>query len=558
MRFPKLPILMLLLLTLAAPAWCGKIVGSVRDSGTRKTLAEIVVRAYAAGRSLAQTASTDNDGVFAMSDLPPGRYAVCVGVRNDSRPQVAWVAVPEDGEAEVHFGLARSIEVEGDSWLQERPVFYQSFTASGLGVTSLKLKAFGPWRTVKAQMLDGDGISGTPIGPSRTTVRFGDEREAAVFWSGGELPTVPGKAYTFKMSAERGEPWIPGVAGRGDVYPLGKAYFGSEPRPLSDLGFTICEEKDNLGTSYAVSPGRRARLVRAVGQTFVARGKNILFASAFVSRATPYAAYVRFSIHENGPGGRQIGPSKGTSIGADTAVAWLPEEVNVTPGKTYYLHIESYEGGRFHAYEEPDAYAKGGAYNDAVLDRKYDLAAWISGELSESEQTRLFRHPKSVTAVPLANPSFENGLKGWTLTRDCGRAVECDGGIIPAWGAKMFGWTNKGAGEGWRTVVYQTAKVAKGRRYCFSGSVYTDHVGGRSCDQRVRLVANPAGKPDFAGGSITSSQWYATEGEWRRGSVEFTAQADVITVGFELDQLQNRDVCNLYADGAHLEQIAEE
>jgi len=557
MRFTKLVILVFLSVTLAAPACCGRIVGSVRDSRTKKPFELVTVRAYAAGRSLCHAALTDNDGSFAISDLPPGRYAVCIGVRNDSRPQVASVVVPGDGEAEVHFGLAPSIEVEGDSWLQGYPAFYQSFTASGLGVTNLEVKAFGPWQAVKVQMLEGDGTSGKPIGPSRTTVRFGDEREAAVFWSGGELPTVPGKSYTFKMSPERGGTWIPGVAGRGDVYPLGKAYFGSEPRPLSDLGFAVCEEKDNLGAGYAVSAGQRAMLVRAVGQTFVARGRNILFASASLSRATPYAAYARFSIHENGPGGRQIGPSKGTSIGADTAVAWLPGEVNVTPGKSYYLHIESCDGGRFHVYEELDAYARGGAYNDAVMDRKYDLAAWIAGEPSESNQAQLFRHPKSLAVVPLANPSFESGLKGWTPTRDCGKVVECDGGIIPAWGTKMFGWTNKGAGQDWSTIIYQNAKVTKGKRYCFSGSVYTDHVGGRSSDQKVRLVANPAGKPDFTNESMTSSQWYATEGQWRRGSVEFTARADTITVGFELEQRWSLDVCSLYVDGAHLDQIEE-
>lgn len=200
MRFLKLVILVFLSVALAAPACCGRIVGSVWDSRTKKPFELVTVRAYAAGRSLCRAALTDNDGKFAISDLPPGRYAVCIGVRNDSRPQVASVVVPEDGEAEVHFGLAPSIEVEGDSWLQGYPAFYQSFTASGLGVTNLEVKAFGPWQAVKVQMLEGDGTSGKPIGPSRTTVRFGDEREAAVFWSGGELPTVPGKSYTFKMS----------------------------------------------------------------------------------------------------------------------------------------------------------------------------------------------------------------------------------------------------------------------------------------------------------------------------------------------------------------------
>jgi hypothetical protein len=66
-----------------------------------------------------------------------------------------------------------------------------------------------------------------------------------VFWSGGEIPTTPGKAYTLKLSADKAMTWIPAMAGRGNVYPLGQAYFGSEARPFYDLGFMLGEENDN-------------------------------------------------------------------------------------------------------------------------------------------------------------------------------------------------------------------------------------------------------------------------------------------------------------------------
>jgi hypothetical protein len=469
---------------------------------------------------------------------------------------VASVVVPSDGKVEIRFAPSPSVEVEGDSWVQGYPVFYQSFRASGLGITAVKLKAFGPARTVRVQILEGEGPGGKTVGPSRTTTQFGYEGETAVYWSGTEVPTVPGRMYTLKLSAESGEVWIPGVAGRGDVYPLGKAYFGDEARPYSDLGFAVCEENDNLRTSYGVSAGRRAIFVRAVGQTFIARSKNILYASAVLEDAVKKSVYVRFSIHENGPGGKQIGPSKGTRVARDAAVSWLPGEVNVIPGKTYYLHVESYDGNRFYAFEELNPFADGTAFNDAVSDSRYDLAGWVAGEITDSDQKALFRHPKSIAEVPLVNPSFEQGIKGWALTQNIGKVVQCDAGVIPPWGNSMFGWTNKGKGENSRTIIYQTVNVVKGRRYSFSGSVYTDHVGGRSSDQRIRLVVNPYGKPVFTNDVVTSSQWYATEGKWCRGSLEFIAQSDVIVVGFEFEQRWSLESCSLYVDGAYLEQIA--
>jgi len=545
------------LLAAVGQAYCGKITGLVIDRQTKKPLSQVAVCAYAEGRSLCNLAASDNDGRFEIGDLPAGRYSVCVGQTENSRPVVTSAVVPASGEVEIRFVLSPSIEVEGDSWLQGYPVFYQSFCASGLGITTVKLKAFGPGRVVHVQVLEGEGTSGRPIGPARTTVSFGGEGETAVYWSGGEVPTVPGNAYTLKLSAEPGEVWIPGVAGRGDVYPLGKAYFGTEARPHSDLGFAICEENDGLSTSYAVSAGRRTILARAVGQTFVARSRNILYASAVLTDATPRAVYVRFSVHENGPGGRQIGPSKGTRVAPNAVVSWLPGEVKVTPGKTYYLHIESFDGSRFYAFEELNPYAKGMAFNDAVGDPKYDIAGWIAGEISQADQEALFRHPKSIAKLALANPSFEQGMNGWALTKNIGAVVGCDGGVIPAWGSLMFGWTNRGQGENSRTVIYQVVKVVKGKHYSFSGSVYTDHVGGRSSDQRIRLVVNPHGKPEFGNEVITSSQWYATEGEWRRGSVEFKAEADTVVVGFEFEQRWSLDLCSLYVDGAYMEQIAE-
>ncbi len=300
----------------------GAITGSVAKRETAASLSGVVVKACPEGRAFCTSVISEQDGRFRIDDLSGGLYSVFVGASRSSRPQVVSVTVAPVGQAQVDFRLGPSVEVEGDSWVQPYPVFYQSFRATGLGITNLVLKGYGPERAVHVQVLEGEGITGKPIGPSRRTIPFGGEDDAAVFWSGGEIPTTPGKAYTLKLSADKAMTWIPAMAGRGNVYPLGQAYFGSEARPLSDLGFMLGEENDNLSVSYAVAAGRRAIFVRAVGQTFTARSNDIIFASACLERATPQASYVRFSIHKDGPKGKQIGPSKGTSIEHEASAAW--------------------------------------------------------------------------------------------------------------------------------------------------------------------------------------------------------------------------------------------
>ncbi|MCD6392996.1 MAG: carbohydrate binding domain-containing protein, partial [Planctomycetes bacterium] len=165
---------------------------------------------------------------------------------------------------------------------------------------------------------------------------------------------------------------------------------------------------------------------------------------------------------------------------------------------------------------------------------------------------------QSKETLAMVNPSFENGMKGWKRDGAGGAVVGCDGGFVPMWRDKMFGWTNRRTGEDSRTVIYQTIKVARGAHYSFGGSVLTDHKGGRSSDVKIRLIALGAGGNNVRDNSaITTSQWYATEGQWRRGSVEFKAQSNTVTVGFDLEQRFSLESSSLYVDGAHLERIGE-
>ena len=541
----------------ASPA--GSLTGTLANNQTGAGIKRAIVRAYAHGRSTAFTAMTENDGSYILQNLPAGSYAVCVPSSKDYRPVcVPLVEINQDTQTSLFLKARQSFAISGDSWLQAQPSFAQSYRATGLGLTVTQVKAFGPARRVHVQLLQGDGTSGKSIGPSRTTDKVGHEASVAVGWSGAEAPTVPGQTYTIRMFTDPGKTWIPAVAGRGDVYALGSAYFHGIHRPYSDLGITICEDNDSLRTGYSlVGSGRMHRAV-SVGQSFVALSENITFASASLKGIDSSPNYVRFSIHQGGLGGKQIGPSKAVAPDSHAAVAWGPQEVPVQPGQRYYLHIESLSGKNFLAAYKSDTYAWGcAAFNGRKASDK-DILATVAGRITKQDFNRLMAHPANVETMPLSNPSFENGWGQWHRDGQHGDIVGCHYGVVPCWPAKMFGWTNKKTGQGKRTVIYQQVKVEKHQCYCFSGWVYTDHRGGRSSDVKIRLLALPQGLTAVRDNElIETSQWYATEGRWCRGSVQFRAEAQIVTVGFDLEQRFNLESNSLYVDGAHLQRIGE-
>lgn len=536
----------------------GVVSGKVIENTSGAPVKRVTVRAFGHGRSLAAATLSEGDGTYEIADLPPGRYALCIPAAESYRPVVVCdVEVDSERAARVDLRVHQSLAIEGDSWVQAYPTFAQSFVASGLGLTMVRIKAFGSARRVGVQVLDGAGPEGKPVGPSRMTEPVGGEGTATVCWAGDEVATTPGRSYTIRLSAEDGQAWTPGLAGLGDVYSAGSAWFDGSPRPHSDLGLLLCEDDSNLRTDYALSGGYRDYRTVSAGQTFTALSRSVTFASAQLAGVGTSSGFVRFSIHESGPGGPQIGPSKAVAPGPDAAVAWGPAEVPLRPGETYYLHIESLSGGNFLARYVDDAYARGHAVFGGRVEAAADLCACVAGQISREDFSRLQAHPRRIETVLLGNPSFEEGLDGWQVAGPTGAVVGCDYGVVPAWGGRMFGWTNLKSGEGSRTTVFRQIEATPGQDYCFSGYVFTDHRGGRGSDVKIRLIALPAGGTAVQEvGRMTSSQWYAAEGQWRRGSVEFRAASRTITVGFELEQRWSLESSQLYVDGAQLERIS--
>ena len=542
-----------------SPVVAGILRGTVHVEATGQPLGRATVRAYPHRRSVALQTMTENDGAFVLSEVPAGLAAVCVAAEECYRPiYCAAVAIPPKGSAELHLHARRTIAVEGDSWLRAQQSFSQSYRATGLALTALQIKAFGPARRVCVQILNGSGPDAEPIGPARRSEPVGGEGSTAIAFSGAEVSTIPGHTYTIRMTAVDTAGWIPGVAGRGNVYPLGKAWFDDSPRDHTDLGIAICEDNDGSRTDYALLTPKRMYRAISCGQTFVALSDSICYARARLAGVDDVDNYVRFSIHRNGPGGPQIGPSKAVAACRNAMVAWGPQEIPVEPGDKYYLHVESLSARPFLAAYHDDSYSAGCAVFGGEFRAEKDLVAVIAGRTSRADFARLMTEGAESDSVELSSPSFEDGLGVWRQDASHGSVVGCDAGFIPCWGSKMFGWTNRTKGQDSRTVVYQQVKVESGKQYRFSGWIFTHQKGGRSSDVKVRLLALPAGGTDVRNDKrFESSQWYATDGRWCRGSVTFVARADRITVGFDIEQRFSLASNSLYVDAAHLMAIEE-
>lgn len=506
-----------------------------------------------AGRSQAHLVKTDNEGHIRLEDMPAGEYSV------GFLPQKQWPAgyfgpihVREGGTSFDEIHLQRTYSTPADSWSQWHVEFAQSFIARGDSLATVTIQAWSHDARVRVTLHQG-GTEGPQIGPARVTGRrFGGDGRATVLWADNEAPTVAGETYTLRLTSADHEPWAIGFAGQGDVYADGHAWMDGTPYPESDLGIWITESNEDFIPEYALDHGYETVMSNSFGQSFIARGNNILMAHLPVGGIDGGPLYLRFSVHEGGPWGRQIGPSKSVRVEENYNVNWMPGEVPVIPGEVYYLHVERFGGATFLAYNRRDTYRKGQAYLNNQARPELDLAAQIYGTRNSSLPDTA---PESWRPVELANPSFERGLQGWTRTdENVGHVVESEAGIDAPSGNNMFGWTNRGTGEGTRLRIVQEVSVDPQKTYRLRGKIHTNHKGGRSSDLKIRLLVQRAGAADYENDEqLATSQWFATEGEWVDGSVRFRSLGDTILVGFDMEQRWNLEENNLYVDDLRLE-----
>ena len=119
---------------------------------------------------------------------------------------------------------------------------------------------------------------------------------------------------------------------------------------------------------------------KELGQTFVATGDELVKVSCLV--VTPQDTF-DVVVRKGGPDGEQVGSTRTLESGHSMSwgiARWLPGDVPLEVGETYYIGLKGQSGRAFTTYVHStgDIYSGGCAYYDGVAEPITDLALFIS------------------------------------------------------------------------------------------------------------------------------------------------------------------------------------
>ena len=346
--------------------------------------------------SLGGLDDTDVFGAYAMSNLVAGTYTVAswdVWWRSAFRFNVA---VPSGNTPDVDLRL--------NATMWGYAAFWDPSPANELGQTFV---ATGPVTLMYVRLPDSSGSftltvhtngpGGAQVGQSRS-FGVGDQRP---IWGYGQMPTVAGGTYYVRIrsSSPRTANEFDPRPDFSDPMPGGCLWRGPTGAPLPypdrDLGITIMSDDDGLITDMFTRPtgGTNWSSVTSVGQTFIARGVNLISAAFWLPDGALPTYVVR--VLQSGPGGTPVGTTKRNKParpGGDpeVIVTWSPGEVPLVPGQTYYLEVTRDGGGVFNSVyiNTGNLFSFGDAYRDGSIVSGVDLAGTIMEEESSGSATR--------------------------------------------------------------------------------------------------------------------------------------------------------------------------
>jgi hypothetical protein len=390
------------------PAVGGTLIGHVRDQnwfaryqGNPAGVGyyEYAVNANGANPSSAGgAAATDVFGVFQMTGLPTGSYTVASW-------DVWWrsafkfgVSVPVSGNS-----VDADLRLQATMW--GYPAFWnptgyqefgQTFVASG-PVTMIYLRnpLVQNSPTLTLTVHDG-GPTGAQVGVARTLLKDFDIR---VIYGYGEMPTVKGRTYYVRIRSSSTGAVLCQMDPRpdfSDPMPGGSLYLGDgitlTPQPDRDLGIVIMADDDGLITNLHTRQNGTHVDASSVGQTFIARGVNLISGAFWLADPT-FPTYV-VRVYQDGPGGAAVGTTKRGRLArpADPQmlVTWPPGECPLMPGQTYYVEVTKDGGGVFNVAQvnRTNPFLFGEAYANGTTLAGVDLAGTLMEEESVGSATR--------------------------------------------------------------------------------------------------------------------------------------------------------------------------
>jgi hypothetical protein len=351
--------------------------------------------------SLGGLAATDVYGAFQTQEVPAGFYTVASW-------DVWWrsafafnVSVPASGpSADVDLRLRATMwgypAFWGDTGYYE---FGQTFVASGPITMIFIRNPLSPSPTHTLTVHEG-GPGGPQVGRTRTFSGYWDNR---IIYGRGDLPTVAGRTYYLRIRTP--SPATKAVLCQmdprpdySDPMPGGCLWLGDgttlTPYPDRDLGVILMADDDGLITGlFARASGPALSGVTTVGQSFIARGTNLISATFWL--ADPSAPTYVVRVLQDGPGGTPVGITKRGKPARLTAdpqmlVTWAPGECRLVAGQTYYVEVSKDGGGTFNSVyaNNSNPFLEGQAYTNGLALPGSDLAGTIMEEEGNGSATR--------------------------------------------------------------------------------------------------------------------------------------------------------------------------
>jgi len=361
-------------------------------------------------------AGTTHDG--RAPNMLPGTYAVGMSDEYEWRPRNwSYVKVQNDVITTCNIKVIGTYEVRSQNGSTDTCANVgQTFVAKGGSLQRMTLWSV-PTDIVITVHQGGPG--GPQVGVSKSV----PQNAPTVTWMYGEVPTVAGQTYYINFYSNSAS--FHTYRQSGNPYGSGQAYYNGVAQSGIDLYMTLYEDCDGQASMYHVhlSQTETDNFSGIAGQTFKARGSNIL--SVCLRFRTGGAAETAIcTIHAGGPGGAQIGPSKATTaydynpMGQKVTFCWLPGEVPVTNGNTYYLRVTTTDGSGLYTWcsKKGSMYPDGQAYAGDVA-HGGDLIGTIMGEASPGSSTCTITgtvKDSNGVVVPGATISANNG--GYSAT----------------------------------------------------------------------------------------------------------------------------------------------
>jgi len=387
-----------------------------------------------------ETSTGEPVGYYELS-VVPGNYGLLFHEHDELGMQILLnQVVPTASPQELRlYPYARYQNVvNGAAWdVFPAGTWSQSFVAKGNYVTQVGLhqtQEFGP--TVQVYITaDGPGPKTEAIGPVRS-VPTDVVNPSSVFWSAGEVPTVPGRTYCANVFSPTGfQMYVSATRIQGGVaYPDGRVYkdYQAAPTMVTDWGttqtsgleMTIYEDTGGYvsvvnTTKYNKPRNTPMQLVSGcttAGQTFTAMGSSLLSFSCRVQDTGHSAFLLVVTCYQgpgvNGEGVNQVGVAKYMKQVSNAewnrcGVVWQPGEVPLTPGQTYYIKVKCQDGGAFSIWTTGENEYSGGSFFKNGNEQTVDMSTTIT--------TEKFAGSMSQTPVKITNINVTRGVNSATV-----------------------------------------------------------------------------------------------------------------------------------------------